>query len=128
MTFIRSEDVAYSGTHSACISNLPVDSSGDWIPSEFIPVTSGTTYTFSAYAKGDFDPEAYITVFPIDAGGNYMEGSAANISFNNTDWTYAEVVFTAPPDAVSVDLDLGTNNSSDSATTGMICYDEVSFR
>jgi len=67
-------------------------------------------------------------VFPIDADGKYMEGSSAEISFNNTDWTYAEVVMTVPPDAVSVELDLGTNNNSDTAATGMICYDDVSFR
>jgi len=123
-----SEDIAHSGKHSVCISNLPADTSSDWITSEFIPVTPGTTYTFSAYVKGDFDREAYILVFPIDADGKYMEGSSTDISFNNTDWTYAEVVMTVPPDVVSVELDLGTNNTSDTATTGMICYDDVSFR
>lgn len=128
MTFTWSEDVAHSGTHSVCISNLPVDTSGDWITSEFIPVTPGKTYTFSAYGKGDFDQEAYITVFPIDADGKYMEGKGTPISFNNTDWKYAEVVLKVPSDAVSVELDLGTNNTSDTATTGMICYDDVSFR
>ena len=100
MTFTWSEDVAYSGKHSVCIRDLPADTSADWITSEFIPVTPGMTYTFSAYGKGDFDQEAYITVFPIDADGKYLEGSGADISFNNTDWTYAEVVLTIPPDAV----------------------------
>lgn len=123
-----SKDIAHSGKHSVCIRDLPADTSTDWITSEFIPVTPGTTYTFSAYAKGDFDREAYILVFPIDADGKYMEGSSAEMSFNNTDWTYAEVVMTVPPDVVLVELDLGTNNNSDTATTGMICYDDVSFR
>jgi carbohydrate binding protein with CBM4/9 domain len=127
-TFTWSEEVAYSGKHSVCISNLPADTSADWLTSEFIPVTPGTSYTLSAYIKGDFDREVYIMVFPIDAHGNYMEGSSTDISFNNTDWTYAEVDFTAPSDAVAVELDLGTNNASDTAATGMICYDEVSFR
>ena len=128
VTFTWSKGIAYSGKHSVCISNLPAQSSGDWVTSEFIPVTPGTTYTFSAYGKGDFDQEAYILVFPIDADGNYLVGSATDISFNNTDWTYAEVVLTVPADAVAVELDLGTNNTSDTATTGMICYDDVSFR
>ena len=128
MTFTWSEDIAHSGTHSVCISNLPVDTSGDWITSEFIPVTPGTTYTFSAYAKGDFDQEVSIVVFPIDATGKYMEGNGTDISFNNTDWTYAEVALKVPSDAVAVELDLGTNNASETTTTGMICYDDVSFR
>ena len=128
MTFTWSEDTAHGGQHSVCIRDLPPQSSGDWVTSEFIPVTPGTTYTFSAYAKGDFDREAYILVFPIDADGKHMEGSSRDISFNNTDWMYAEVVMTVPPDAVSVELDLGTNNNSDTAATGMICYDDVSFR
>ena len=128
MTFTWSEEIARSGKNSLCISNLPPQSSGDWVTSENIPVTPGTTYTFSAYATGDFDHEASITVFPIDANGNYMEGSATDISFNNTDWTYAEVALKVPPDAAAVELDLGTNNASDTTTTGMICYDDVSFR
>jgi Carbohydrate binding domain len=128
MTFTWSEGIAHSGTHSVCISNLPVDTSGDWITSEWIPVTPGTTYTFSAYGKGDFDQEVYITVFPIDADDNYMQGNSTAISFNNTDWTYAEVALKVPSDAVAVELDLGTNNASDTATTGTICYDDVSFR
>ena len=60
-----SEDVAHSGKHSVCIRDLPADTSTDWITSEFIPVTPGTTYTFSAYAKGDFDREAYIPELEI---------------------------------------------------------------
>jgi hypothetical protein len=128
MTFTRSEDMAHSGKQSVCISNLPPQSSGDWVTSKFISVTPGTTHTFSAYAKGDFDHEVSITVFPIDANGNYMEGSATDISFNNTDWTYAEVALKVPPDAAAVELDLGTNNASDTTTTGTICYDDVSFR
>ena len=128
MTFTWSEEIARSGKHSVCISNLPPQSSGDWITSEFITVTPGTTYTFSVYAKGDFDHEAYIVVFPIDAAGKYMRGNSTDISFNNTDWTYAEVTLKVPPDVVEVELDLGTNNASDATTTGMICYDDVSFR
>jgi hypothetical protein len=128
MTFTWSEDMAHSGKQSVCISNLPPQSSGDWVTSKFISVTPGTTHTFSAYAKGDFDHEVSITVFPIDANGNYMEGSATDISFNNTDWTYAEVALKVPPDAAAVELDLGTNNASDTTTTGTICYDDVSFR
>ena len=128
MTFAWSEDIAHSGTHSVCISDLPPQSSGDWVTSENIPVTEGTTYTLSAYAKGDFDHEVSITVFPIDANGNYMEGSGTDISFNNTDWTYAEVALKVPPGAAAVELELGTNNASDTTTTGTICYDDVSFR
>ena len=128
MTFTWSEDMAHSGKQSVCISNLPPQSSGDWVTSKFISVTPGTTYTFSAYAKGDFNHEVSITVFPIDANGNYMEGSATDISFNNTDWTYAEVALKVPPGAAAVELDLGTNNASDTTTTGTICYDDVSFR
>ena len=128
MTFTRSEDMAHSGKQSVCISNLPPQSSGDWVTSKFISVTPGTTHTFNTYAKGDFDHEVSITVFPIDANGNYMEGSATDISFNNTDWTYAEVALKVPPDAAAVELDLGTNNASDTTTTGTICYDDVSFR
>jgi len=128
MTFTWSEDIAYSGKHSVCISNLPPQSSGDWITSKFIPVTPGTTYTFSAYAKGDFDQEVYILAFPVDADGNLLQGYSTDISFNNTDLTYSEVALKVPSDAVAVELDLGTNNTSDTATTGMICYDEVSFR
>ena len=128
MTFTWSEDMAYSGKHSVCISNLPPQSSGDWVTSEFIPVTPGTTHTFTAYAKGDFDGEVYILVFPVDADGNLLQGYSTDISFNNTDWKYAEVALKVPSEAVSVQLDLGTNNASDNTTTGMICYDEVSFR
>ena len=128
MTFTWSEDTAHGGQHSVCIRDLPPQSSGDWITSEFIPVTPGTTYTFSAYGKGDFDQEVSITVFPIDADGKYMRGKGTDIPFNNTDWTYAEVVLKVPSGAAAVELDLGTNNASDTATTGMICYDDVSFR
>lgn len=128
MTSTWSEDIAYKGTHSVCISNLSPQTSTDWVTSELILVTPGTTHTFSAYVKGDFDREAYILVFPINADGDHMDGYSTDISFNNTDWTYAEVVLTVPSDAVAVELDLGTNNPSDTATTGMICYDEVSFR
>ena len=128
MTFTWSEDVAHTGTHSICISNLPIDTSGDWVTSKNIPVTPGTTYAFSAYAKGDFDQEVYIVVFPIDADGKYMQGNSTDISFSNTDWTYAKVALKVPPEAVAVELDVGTNNASDTATTGMICFDDVSFR
>jgi hypothetical protein len=128
VTYTWSEDIAYSGNHSVCISDLPPQSSTDWVTSETIPVTPGTTYTFSAYVKGDFDREAYILVFPIDADGNTMDGFSTDASFNNADWTYAEVVLTVPSGAVAIKLDLGANNNSDTATTGMICYDEVSFR
>ena len=128
MTFTWSENVAHSGTHSVCISNLPVDTSGDWITSEFIPVTPGKTYIFSAYARGDFDQEVYILAFPVDADGSLLQGYSTDISFNDTDWTYAEVALKVPSGAVAVELDLGTNNASDTATTGMICYDDVSFR
>jgi hypothetical protein len=128
MTFSWSDDIAHNGTHSVCISNLPPQSSGDWITSEFIPVTPGTTHTFTAYAKGDFDGEVYILVFPVDADGNLLQGYSTDISFNNTDWKYAEVALKVPSEAVSVQLDLGTNNASDTTTTGMICYDDVSFR
>jgi hypothetical protein len=70
----------------------------------------------------------YILAFPVDADGNLLQGYSTAISFNNTDWTYAEVALKVPSDAVAVELDLGTNNASDTATTGMICYDDVSFR
>jgi hypothetical protein len=128
VTFTWSKGIAYSGKHSVCISNLPAQSSGDWVTSEFIPVTSGTTYTLSAYVKGDFDQEVYISVFPIDANGNFLVGEATYTSFNNTNWTYVELSWTAPPDAVAAELDLGVNNASDTATTGSICYDQVSFK
>jgi hypothetical protein len=128
MTFTWSEDTAHSGQHSVCISDLPASSSGDWITSEKIPVTPGTTYTLSAYARGDFDNEAYILAFPIKADGTFLEGSSKNIPFNDTEWTYGEVALKVPPDAVAVELDLGTNNTSDTATSGMICFDDVSFR
>ena len=127
VTFTWSEDSARTGQHSICMSDLPAQRSADWTTSEFIPITVGTTYTFSAYAKGDFDREVYIMVFPVNDNGSYMEGIATNITFNDTDWTYAEVVFKAPSGAVAVDLDLGTNNPTDTATTGRICYDDVSF-
>jgi hypothetical protein len=128
MTFTWSDNTAHEGKHSVCISNVPPQTSGDWITSEFVSVTPGTTYTFSAYGKGDFDQEAYITVFPIDADGKYMQGNGADISFNNTDWTYTEVALKVPSDVVEVELDLGTNNTSDSTTTGTVCFDDISFR
>ena len=128
MTFTWSEDMAHSGKQSVCISNLPPQSSGDWVTSEFIPVTPGTTHTFSAYVKGDFDGEVYILVFPVDADGKFLDGYSTDASFKNTAWTNAKVVLKMPSEAVTVQLDLGTNNPSDTATTGTICFDDVSFQ
>jgi hypothetical protein len=127
-TFTWSEDMAYSGRRSVCISNLRAEGSTEWNSSKSIPVSPGETYTFSAYAKGDFDREAYIAVNPTDADGRRMDGYMTFTPFNNTDWTYAEVSFTTPPKAVAVQFHLGANNQSDTETTGIICYDDVSFR
>lgn len=127
VTFIWSEDSARTGRRSICMSDLPAQRSADWTTAEYIPLTEGTTYTFSAYVKGDFDREVYIMVFPVNEAGDYMEGIATNVTFTSTDWTYAEIAFTAPPGAAAVDLDLGTNNPTDTAATGTICYDDVSF-
>ena len=127
-TFTWSEDMAYSGKRSVCISNLRAKGSTEWNSSESIPVTPGETYTFSAYVKGDFNQEAYIAVTPKDAYGSRRDGYIAFTPFNNTDWTYAEIPFKVPSDAVRIQLNLGANNNSDTETTGLICYDEVLFR
>ena len=127
VTYTWSEDSAHTGQHSICLSDLQAQRSADWTTSESIPVTAGTNYTFSAYVKGDFDGEVYITVFPVDDAGNQMEGFSTDVTFNDTDWTHARVSFEAPPGAAAAVLDLGVNNPSDTATTGTICFDDVSF-
>ncbi len=127
-TFTWSEDMAYTGRRSICISNLRAEGSTEWVSSESIPVSPGETYTFSAYVKGDFNQEADIAVFPKDADGRRMDGYSTFTPFNNTDWTYAEVPFVVPLDAVTIQLYLGANNQSDTETTGTVCYDSVSFR
>jgi len=127
VTFTWSEGSARTGQHSICISDLPAQRSADWTTTESILITEGTTYTLSAYVKGDFDREVYIMVFPVDNAGNQMDGIATDVTFTDTDWTYAEVAFEAPSGAVAVVLDFGVNNSSDTATTGMICFDDVSL-
>lgn len=128
VTFTWSEDSARTGQHSICISDLPAQRSADWTTTESIPITAGATYTFSAYARGDFDREVYMIVIPVDEAGNQMDGIATDVTFTDTDWTSARVPFEAPPGAVGVVLGFGVNNSTDTATTGMICFDDVSFK
>lgn len=127
VTFTWSEDSARTGQHSICISDLPAQRSADWTTTGSIPITEGTIYRFSAYARGDFDGEVYMMVMPVDATGNQMGGIATEVTFTDTDWTHAELPFEAPPGAVGAVLDFGVNNPSDTATTGMVCFDDISF-
>jgi hypothetical protein len=127
VNFTWNEDIARNGTHSICISDLPAQRSADWNTSEPIPVTPGETYILRAYARGDFDREAYILVFPLNADGDTLEGFSAPLASNDTNWRSADVTLTVPPEAVAVELDLGVNNDSDSASTGLVCFDDISF-
>jgi hypothetical protein len=126
-TFTWASGNAYSGKHSVCISNLITGGFQGWTTNKDIPVSQGTDYVFTAYAKGDYDGTAYLGFWAKDANGGMTEHSLFLMSFNNTTWTSTQITYRPAAGTVSVRLEIGAQDLVFGTTTPSICFDSVSF-
>lgn len=126
-TFTWNKSTAYSGNHSICISNVGTYSYTAWITSEFIPVSQGTDYVFSAYAKGDFDGTVYLGIWAEDASGTITDHPVVPMSFDNTTWTFTQTSYRPATSTVAVRLELAVQDMNAATSTPSICFDYVSF-
>lgn len=126
-TFTWNKRDAYSGNRSVCISNVGTYSYTAWKTNEDIPVSQGTDYVFSAYAKGDFDGVVSLGIWAKDASGTITDFNRVPMSFNNSTWTFTQTTYRPAPSTVAVRLDLGVEDTNAATSTPSICFDSVSF-
>jgi hypothetical protein len=65
----------------------------------------------------------------VDANGNTLGYSfQPTANFNNSTWTYYEIVFTVPEGAIGTHIALTAVNLGLDTSTGTICFDDVSVK
>lgn len=126
-TYTWNRRTAYSGNRSVCISQIGWYSSAEWFTTDFIPVSQGNDYVFKAYAKGDFDGTAGLSVWTVDAIGVTTNRFIVPMSFDNTAWTLTQATFRPDSNTAAVRLGLAANGANPAVSTGMICFDYVSL-
>lgn len=126
-TFTWARGNAYSGNRSVCIGNVANNSYTAWNTNEYIPVSQGTDYVLSAYAKGDFDGRVYLGIWAKDASGTITDHTLVPMTFDNATWTFTQTTYRPAASTVAVRLELAVQEMSTATTTPSICFDYVSF-
>jgi hypothetical protein len=126
-TFTWNKGTAYDGRRSICIGDVGNYSSAAWFSSEWIPVSQGADYVFSAYAKGDFDGIAYIGFLAKDASGTITDQNLATMSFDNVTWTFTQTRYRPAISTVAIRLELAVQDMNAATSTPSICFDYVSL-
>ncbi len=126
-TFTWNKRDAYSGNRSVCIGNVGNYSFTGWETNEYIPVSQGTDYAFSAYAKGDFDGAVYLGIWAKDASGTVTDHNLVPMTFDNATWTFTQTTYRPATTTVAVRLELAVQDANAATSTPSICFDVVSF-
>jgi hypothetical protein len=97
------------------------------LTSEWIRVSQGADYIFSAYAKGDFDGIVYLGFLAEDASATITDQNLAPMSFDNVTWTFTQTRYRPATSTVAIRMELAVQDMNAATSTPSICFDYVSL-